>query len=99
MQPTALALGSLLLLSQAQQPSQDHRLIHLAEVSCEMFTRFSQQEQAVIISWLQGYHLPEHAPAVIDLNKASSDMAKLTEHCNNRPEDDLLTAAEAVMGQ
>jgi len=99
MQPTALVFGSLLLLSQAQQPSQDHRVIHLAEVSCEMFTRFSQQEQVVIISWLQGYHLPEHAPAVIDLNKASSDMAKLTQHCINQPEDHLLTTAEAVMGQ
>jgi len=56
-------------------------------------------EQGVIISWLQGYYLTEHAPAVINLDKASSDIAKLTEHCNDRPEDDLLTAADAVMGQ
>jgi hypothetical protein len=53
----------------------------------------------MIMSWLQGYYLPEHAPAIIDLKKLLSDKAKLTEHCINQPEDDLMTAAEAVMRQ
>jgi len=86
-------------MSQAQEPTQDWKDIHLAEVSCRMFTEFTQQEQTIIISWLQGYYLPEHAPAVIDLKKLSSDKGRLTEHCINRPEDDVMTAAEAVMGQ
>jgi HdeA/HdeB family len=96
---TVLSFGSLLLLSQAQEPTQDRKLLHLAEVSCKTFTEFAQQEQAIIISWLQGYNLPEQAPAVIDLDKLSSDKAKMTEHCINRPEDDVMTAAEEVMGQ
>ena len=37
------------------------------------------------------------APAVIDLEKLLSDKAKLTEHCINKPEDDIVTTAEAVM--
>jgi hypothetical protein len=97
MQWTALSFGSLLLLSQA--PTQEGKLIHLAEISCKTFTEFTQQEQAIIISWLQGYNLPEKAPAVIDLEKLSSDKAKLTEHCTEKPDDDVMTAAEAVMGQ
>jgi hypothetical protein len=99
MQWTALSFGSLLLLSQAQEPTQEGKLIHLAEISCKTFTEFTQQEQAIIISWLQGYNLPEKAPAVIDLEKLSSDKAKLTEHCTEKPDDDVMTAAEAVMGQ
>jgi hypothetical protein len=95
---TALSFGGLLLLSQVQEPTQDSKF-HLAEVSCKTFTEFSQQEQAIIMSWLQGYYLPEHAPAIIDLKKLLSDKAKLTEHCINQPEDDLMTAAEAVMRQ
>src|ERR1700730_4188274 len=95
---TALSFGGLLLLSQVQEPTQDSKF-HLAEVSCKTFTEFSQQEQAMIMSWLQGYYLPEHAPAIIDLKKLLSDKAKLTEHCINQPEDDLMTAAEAVMRQ
>ena len=60
MQWTALYLGSLLLLSQAQEPTQE-RTLHLAEVSCKTFTEFTPQEQAIIMSWMQGYSLPDHA--------------------------------------
>src|ERR1700732_3137354 len=96
---TALSFGGLLFLSQVQEPTQDSKF-HLAEVSCKTFTEFSQQEQAMIMSWLQGYYLPEHAPAIIDLKKLLSDKAKLTEHGHQiKPEDDLMTAAEAVMRQ
>jgi hypothetical protein len=35
---------------------------------------------------------------VIDVDKLLSDSAKLTEHCVNNPEDDLMTAAEAAFG-
>src|SRR5690349_18765194 len=96
---TALSFGTLLLLSQAEEPTQDNKLMHLAEVTCKTFTAFSQQEQTVIIAWLQGYYLPEHAPTIIDLNKLSLDKAKLTEHCIAEPDDDVMTAAEAVMGK
>ena len=48
------------------------------------------------MAWLQGYYLPEQEPAVI-VEKLLSDKAKLTEHCINEPEDDVMTAAEAVM--
>jgi hypothetical protein len=98
MQWSAFSFGSLLLVSQAQEPTQDRKL-HLAEVTCKAFTEFTQQEQAIIIAWLQGYALPDQAPAVIDLDKLSSDKAKLREHCINRPEEDLMTAAEVVMGK
>jgi hypothetical protein len=49
------------------------------------------------MAWLQGYYLPEHEPAVIDVEKLWSDRAKLAKHCINEPEDDVMTAAEAVM--
>ncbi len=78
-------------------PKQDRRVIHLAEVTCRTFTELTQQEQGIIMAWLQGYYLPEHEPAVIDVEKLLLDRAKLTEHCINEPEEDLMTAAEAVM--
>jgi hypothetical protein len=68
-----------------------------SEVTCKTFTELTREEQNIITAWLQGYHLPEHEPAVIDVEKLLSDKAKLTEHCINKPEDDVMTAAEAVM--
>jgi hypothetical protein len=56
-------------------------------------------QQALALASPEGYHLPEHEPAVIDVEKLLSDRAKLTEHCINEPEDDVMTAAEAVMGK
>jgi HdeA/HdeB family len=93
----ALSIGTLLLLTQAEEPKQDRRVIHLAEVTCRTFTELTQQEQGIIMAWLQGYYLPEHGPAVIDVEKLLLDRAKLTEHCINKPEEDVMTAAEAVM--
>ena len=93
----ALSIGTLPLLTQAEEPKQDRRVIHLAEVSCRTFTELTQQEQGIIMAWLQGYYLAEHAPAVIDVEKLWSDRAKLTKHCINEPEDDVMTAAETVM--
>jgi HdeA/HdeB family len=95
---TGLSIGILLLLAQEQEPKQDRMIIHLDELTCKTFTELTQQEQGIIMAWLQGYYLPEHGPAVIDVEKLLSDTAKLTEHCINRPEDDVMTAGEAVLG-
>jgi hypothetical protein len=92
-------VGTLLLLTQAEGPKQDHKVVHLAEVSCKIFSEVTGQEQGIIMAWLQGYYLPEHQPPVIDVEKLLSDGEKLTEYCINNPEDDLLTAAETVMGK
>ena len=93
----ALSIGTLLLLIQAEEPKQDRKVIHLTEVTCKTFTELTREEQNIITAWLQGYHVPEQEPAVIDVEKLLLDRAKLKEHCINEPEDDLMTAAEAAM--
>jgi hypothetical protein len=97
---TSLSIGMLLLLTQAQEPKQDRKVIHLAEVPCKTFVEeMKREQQDIIVAWLQGYYLPEHEPPVIDVDKLLSDSAKLTEHCLNKPEDDVITASEAVFGK
>jgi hypothetical protein len=95
---TTLSIGTLLLLSQAQEPKEERKVIHLAEMTCKMFTELTKQEQGIIMAWLQGYELPEGEPALIDVDKLLSDRAKLTEYCIDQPQDDVMTAAEAVLG-
>ena len=94
---SGLPIGILLLFAQAQEPGP--KVIHLTEITCKTFIEeMKPEEHRVIIAWLQGYYLPEHDPPVINIDKLSSDSAKLREHCLNNPEDDLITAAEAVFG-
>ena len=95
---TSLPIGILLLLTQAQEP--DRKVIHLTEITCKTFVgEMKREEYSIIVAWLQGYYLPEHDPPVIDVDKLSSDSAKLRKHCLNNPEDDLMTAAEAIFGK
>jgi hypothetical protein len=94
---TALSIG-VLLFTQAEEPKQERRVIHLAEMTCKAFTELAKQEQGIIIAWLQGYDLPEGEPAVIDIDKLLSGRAKLSEYCIDKPQDDVMTAAEAVLG-
>jgi hypothetical protein len=96
---TSLSIRTLLLLTQAQEPQQDRKVIHLTEITCKTFVEEMKGEQGIIVAWLQGYYLPEHEPPVIDVDKLLSDSAKLTEHCINKPEDDLMTAAEEIFGK
>jgi HdeA/HdeB family len=94
---SGLPIGILLFFAQAQEPGP--KVIHLTEIACKTFIEeMKPEEHRVIVAWLQGYYLPDHVPPVIDIDKLSSDSAKLREHCLNNPEDDLMTAAEAVFG-
>ena len=95
---TSLPIGILLLLTQAQEPGP--KAIHLSEITCKAFVEeMKREEHGIIVAWLQGYYLPEHDPPVIDIDKLASDSAKLRDHCLNNPDDDLMTAAEAVFGR
>jgi hypothetical protein len=48
----ALSIGTLLLLTQAEEPKQDRKVIHLTELTCRTFTELTQQEQDIITAWL-----------------------------------------------
>ena len=50
----ALSIGTLLSLTEAEEPKQDHKVIHLAEVTCGTFTELTQQEQGIIMARLKG---------------------------------------------
>ena len=93
---TSLSIGTLLLLTQAQEPQRDRKIIHLGEVTCKTFVEQMKREQSIIVAWLQGYYLAEHDPPAIDVDKLFSDSTKFTEHCVNNPEDDLITASETI---
>jgi hypothetical protein len=94
----SLAAGGILMLLALEQEPKHHRTsIHLDELTCKAFTELTRPEQTIITAWLKGNHLPEHRPPVIDFDKLLSDTAKLIEHCNTEPEDDVMTAAEALL--
>ena len=53
----------------------------------------------IVMGWLHGYYLDEHAPPLVDFETLSADSRKLTERCEAHPEEDVMTAAEMLFGK
>jgi hypothetical protein len=65
----------------------------------QSWSAYDSNHGSARLAWLQGYNTPENDPPVIDVHKLLSDNAKLTEHCVNNPEDDIMMAFDAVFGK
>jgi hypothetical protein len=90
---SSVLMGTLLLLTQAQEPQRDRKIIHLSKITCKIFVEEMKREQSIIVAWLQGYYSPD---PVIDVDTLLSDNVKLTEYCVNNPGHDIITAAETL---
>jgi len=90
---SSVLIGTLLLLTPAQEPQRDRKIIHLSKITCKIFVEEMKREQSIIVAWLQGYYSPDR---VIDVDKLLSDNAKLKEYCVNNTGDDIITAAETL---
>jgi hypothetical protein len=53
---------------------------------------------SIIMMWLEGYCTDENEGAVIDFSKMAGDTAHLLVYCGHHPDDDIITAAEEVLG-
>ena len=53
---------------------------------------------SIIMMWLEGYCTDENEGAVIDFSKMAGDTAHLLVYCGDHPDDDIITAAEEVLG-
>src|SRR5436190_10272979 len=93
---SSVLMGTLLLLTQAQEQPRNPRIIHLNKITCKIFVEEMKREQSIVVAWLQGYYSPEREPPVIDVDKLLYDGTKLIEYCVNNPGDDIITAAETL---
>ena len=61
--------GTAVLPTRPHRP-RDKAKVEAAVLIIERWIELTRQEQNIITVWLQGYHLPEHEPAVIDVEWA-----------------------------
>ena len=53
---------------------------------------------SIIMMWLEGYYTKEDEDAVIDFGKMAGDTAHLIVYCGDHPDDDIIKAADEVLG-
>ena len=53
---------------------------------------------SIIMMWLEGYYTDENEDAVVDFGKMAGDTTHPFVYCGDHPDDDIITAAEEVLG-
>jgi hypothetical protein len=71
-------------------------VIDLGRTTCRQFLAMNREQSVIVMGWLQGYYLDEHAPPIVDLGKVKTDIRELMERCASRPDEDVMTAAEML---
>ena len=73
--------------------------LDLATIKCKDFLVSSKEHVELTLMWLDGYYSEENASPIIDFDKVNQAGSKIREYCSKNPNDDLITAADAVLGK
>ncbi len=83
----ATILAAALLLTASPLFAEDSK-IDLKKLSCKQFSGYDKDNMSIIMMWLEGYYTGD--PAI---------PAHLLVYCGDHPDDDIITAAEDVLGK
>jgi hypothetical protein len=92
-------LAHLAFIGALSVESAPQEMIDLDHTTCRQFLGMKPDQILIVMGWLQGYYLDDHAPLLVDFDKASSDSHKLMERCQARPDENLMTAAQMLFGK
>jgi hypothetical protein len=73
--------------------------IDLNGTTCKQFLEMPRDNKVIVVAWLQAYHLDENDEPIVDFDKVQADILRLSERCDTRPELDLMTVAEDLLGK
>jgi len=73
--------------------------LDLVALKCRELFEMKREQIKIVLAWLQAYYLDEDAPPVINLDKLSADELKLSGYCVANPQEDVISAAEALFGK
>jgi acid stress chaperone HdeB len=73
--------------------------IDLDTLTCRKLFEMNREQINIVLGWLQGYYLEEDAPPVVDLDKLAADTLRLSGYCAANPQEDVISAADALFGK
>jgi hypothetical protein len=81
---TAFFAITVVLLGEAAAEERTDR-IDLNRFTCKQFLEMNRDDALIVVGWLQGYYLDEHAPPVVDFAKLAVESVSLANRCVARP--------------
>ncbi len=94
----ATILAAALLLTASPLFAEDSK-IDMKKLSCKQFSGYDKDNMSIIMMWLEGYYTGDDEDPVIDFGKMAGDTAHLLVYSGDHPDDDIITAAEDVLGK
>ena len=91
-----LRLACVLLVAGVALPAWAEDL-DFSKITCKQFVSAPKDQIGTILVWLEGYYTKESAPPIMYADKTTNDAKHLSDYCNAHGDDDVITAAEAVM--
>jgi acid stress chaperone HdeB len=91
------SIGSLLLAAMLVAPA-SAQVLDLSTIKCKEFIESRKETIDLILMWLDGFYTEDEDKAVIDFDKMKQKGERLAAYCARNPTEDLMTAAEDIMG-
>jgi len=98
MKPFYATILAALFLTVTPVLAEESSKIDMKKLSCKQFSGYDKDNMSIIMMWLEGYCTDENEGAVIDFSNMAGDTAHLLDYCGDHPDDDIITAAEEVLG-
>ena len=100
-----LLLTSILFASLMAAPAKaedaatpdDAQDIDLSKTTCKQFISAKRDTINTIMIWLEGFYTDDNSPAIMYAAKRAKDAKNLTDYCNAHGDDNVITAADAVI--
>lgn len=89
----ALAVAAALL---SVAPAAHAQRLDLSKTTCKELIESGKDGLVIIWSWLYGYYSDQDADPVIDFDELTKRGQRLVEVCRDKPNVDVITAAEPI---
>ncbi|MGV1015618.1 MAG: HdeA/HdeB family chaperone [Methyloceanibacter sp.] len=93
----ALCAAALAVVFLSVSPALAAETIDVAELTCEQFTKYGDDNRGTMMMWFEGYYTEEDEPAVIDFGKMAGHLTELLIKCEANPDKKVLEFTEEIM--
>ena len=91
-------IPTMVLALSAWSSAQAQVTIDVAKITCDQFTLYKITDPQNIAIWLSGYYHGQRNTTTIDTQSLSTNLQKIKDYCNLRPQETVMHAVESVFG-
>jgi acid stress chaperone HdeB len=93
-----LAITTMMLAVSPWSIASAQVTVDVAKITCDQFTLYKITDPQNIAIWLSGYYHGKHDTTSVDTQQLSSNLRKIKDYCNMKPQETVMQAVQSVFG-